>query len=233
MGIQSALPAQLSLALGSGEVSPLELTNAFATFAAGGRAAAPRLVRAIGGKQTPASERTQALRPEVAYVVVDMMRSVVEEGTATGARELKIVVAGKTGTSHDARDAWFIGMTPSLVVGIWIGFDAPRPLGSGETGGKAAVPVFVELVKAMGRRVRSKPFPRPVGVVEARIDKRTGLLAAPGAPDAQSMVEVFVDGTEPTETATAQGEVDPTTFVTEQYDEEAGAGAEAGAAPTP
>jgi penicillin-binding protein 1A len=234
MGIGSELPPTLSLALGSGEVSPLELTNAFATFAAGGRFAPPRLVDAIDGTAVPDADKTQALRPEVAYVVTDMMRSVVDEGTATSARELKLIVAGKTGTSNDARDAWFIGMTPTVVVGVWVGFDAPRPLGTGETGGKAAVPVFVGTVKAMGRRVRSKPFDRPAGVVEARIDKRTGLLAAPGAPDEQSMVEVFVDGTAPTETATAIGEVDPTNFVTEQYDEEAGAGAgEAGAAPTP
>ncbi len=215
MGIESELPEHLSLALGSGEVTPLELTNAFATFAAGGRFAPAWIVEAVDGNIRTQPEPTQVLRPEIAYVVVDMMRSVVEEGTATKAKTLKLTLAGKTGTSNDSRDAWFVGMTPDVVVGVWIGHDDNRPLGSKETGGGTAVPVFVEVMQALG--VKTKKFPRPPGVIEVRIDKASGLLAADGAPDGSSYVEVFVDGTAPTEIARLAGEVDTTTFVTDEY----------------
>ncbi|MCB9562097.1 MAG: PBP1A family penicillin-binding protein [Kofleriaceae bacterium] len=215
MGIESELPEHLSLALGSGEVTPLELTNAFATFAAGGRYQPPQIIEAIDGHTRPGPEPVQALKPEVAYVVVDMMRSVVEEGTATKARSLKIPLAGKTGTSNDSRDAWFVGMTPDYVIGVWVGHDDNRPLGSHETGGHTALPVFVDTMKAL--KPAAKKFTRPPGVTEARIDKATGKLAPDGAPDGSSYTEVFLDGTVPTEVAPLPGEVDTTTFVTDEY----------------
>lgn len=222
MGIESELPEHLSLALGSGEVTPLEMTNAMATFAAGGRFQPAWIVESVDGQTRAQPEPTQALRPEVAYVVLDMMRSVVEDGTATKAKALKLTIAGKTGTSNDSRDAWFVGMTPDVVVGVWIGHDDNRPLGSKETGGTTAVPVFVDVLQAFG--AKNKKFPRPPGVVEARVDKATGLLAADGAPDDASYVEVFVDGTAPTEIAPLPGEVDTTTFVTDEYGDEGGGG---------
>jgi penicillin-binding protein 1A len=218
MGIESDLPEHLSLALGSGEVSPLEMTNAMATFAANGRYAPPWIVESVDGQVREQPDPVQALRPDIAYVVVDMMRSVVEEGTATKAKALKIPIAGKTGTSNDSRDAWFVGMTPDVVVGVWIGHDDNRPLGSKETGGSTAVPVFVDVMKAFG--AKHKKFARPPGVIEARIDKATGLLAAEGAPEGSSYIEVFVDGTAPTEIAPLPGEVDTTTFVTDEYGDE-------------
>src|SRR5690606_31493465 len=109
LGIVSELPKELSLALGSGEVTPIEMTNAIATFAAGGIAMAPRFIEAIDRKPTPEPQGTQVLRPEVAYVITNMMQSVVTEGTASRAAALKIPIAGKTGTSNDSRDAWFVG----------------------------------------------------------------------------------------------------------------------------
>ncbi len=218
MGVESPLPKELSLALGSGEVTPLELTNAFTTFAAGGKLAAPQVLRRVGTQAVPAAAAKQAIRPEVAYVIVDMMRSVVSEGTAGGARALKMDVAGKTGTSNDARDAWFIGMTSDVVVGVWVGFDDfKRPLGRGEAGGKTALPIFVELMKRVGKK--ESRFTRPSGVVEARIDRITGLLAADGAPDKSWYNEVFLAGTAPTEVAPMPGDASTDSFVQDAYED--------------
>jgi len=222
MGIESDLPEHLSLSLGSGEVTPLELTNAFASFAAGGRHAPPRIIESIDRALAPRVEPTQALAPEVAYVILDMMTSVVAPGgtAASAAKHLKVKVAGKTGTSNDERDAWFVGMTPEYAIGVWIGHDDNRPLGAKQTGGELAVPVFVDTLKAIGPRARS--FERPAGIAEARIDKATGLLAPEGAPEDSSYPEVFVAGTTPTEVAPLPGEVSTDTFVTDEYGDEPG-----------
>jgi len=220
MGVSSRLPRELSLALGSGEVTPLELTNAYATFAAGGMAAPARFIKSIDGQPMDADEPVAALRPEVAYVAVDMMRSVVTEGTARKAAGLQLDVAGKTGTSNDARDAWFIGMTPDLVVGVWAGFDSPYSLGRGEGGSKTALPIFVDVVDRLGRKVKRRDFAPPAGVVEVRVDRATGLLAPTGAAEESTRVEVFLEGTAPTEVAPAAGEVDIDSFVLDQYGDE-------------
>jgi penicillin-binding protein 1A len=226
LGITTELPETLSLALGSGEVSPIDLTNALATLVDGGKRLPPRFIDEVDGKPLPKAAPEQALPPAVAYIVTDMMRSVVDEGTAVKAKELGIPVAGKTGTSNDARDAWFLGTTGDLVVGIWIGFDDNRSLGKGEMGGVTALPAFIDLMKAIGERGRV--IPRPAGVAEARIDKATGLLAAEGAPEGSFYTEVFLEGKVPTEVAPRPGEVDATTFVVDEYGDE---GIEAAAAP--
>lgn len=215
MGINSELPHEISIALGSGEVTPLEMTNAMATFAAGGMTAPPRFIEAIDGKAEPATAAKPALRPEVAYVMLDMMRSVVSEGTATAAKVLGNHVVGKTGTSNDARDTWFVGLTADYAIGVWIGYDDPREM-PGETGGHTSVPVFVELAKAMS--IGSKPFVRPEGVVEAVIDRKTGLLAPPDAPKGTFYTEVFVAGTQPTEVAPMPDETTTDNVVTGEYD---------------
>jgi penicillin-binding protein 1A len=223
LGIDEELPAELSLALGSGVVTPLEFINALATFPAGGRYAPPAIIQSIGGTPEPAVEPRQVLRPEIAFLTESMMRSVVEEGTATPAKKLGREIAGKTGTANAAKDAWFVGFTPDLVCGVWVGFDDLRPLGKGEEGGKAAVPMFVDFMKVALKSRPPRTFNPPPGVVVARIDKRTGLLAAPGEPESDTMDEVFLDGTAPTQTAPSQGEVDPSNFVLEQMDDEQGA----------
>ncbi len=215
MGIVSELPTELSLALGSGEVTPLEMTNAFATLASGGIAQAPRFIEAIDGKVTPPTQGQQVLRPEVAYVVTSMLQSVVQEGTASKAAALKIPIAGKTGTSNEGKDTWFVGFTPDYVIGVWIGNDDSTPMGGKETGGTTAVPVFVDIMKAMGQP--AKAFPRPAHVVEKLIDRQTGLLAPDGAPKDTTLTEVFIEGTEPTETAPSPGEVTEGTSVTGDY----------------
>jgi penicillin-binding protein 1A len=196
-------------------VTPLEMTNAIATFATGGIYAPPKFIEAIDGKVTPPSAGEQAVRPEVAYVVLDMMRSVVTEGTGHLASVLKIPLAGKTGTSNDVRDTWFVGLTPDYAFGVWLGYDDPHPMGKGETGGTTAVPVFVELAKSM--QLPAKSFPKPAHVTEATIDLASGLLAPEGAPKGTSRSEVFVEGTAPTETAAMPGDVTETNVVTGEY----------------
>jgi penicillin-binding protein 1A len=216
MGIASELTPEMSIALGSNEVTPLEATNAVATLAAGGIAAEPRFIDAIDGKATAAAKGEQVLRPEVAYVVTEMMRSVVTEGTASGAASLKIPIAGKTGTSNDARDTWFLGVTPDYAIGVWIGYDDNRSMGR-EAGGTAAVPIYVEIVKQMN--LPAKAFVRPPHVVEAVIDKRTGLLAPEGAPKDSTLTEVFVEGTQPTEVAPMPDDITEETKTKDEYED--------------
>jgi penicillin-binding protein 1A len=216
MGITSKLTPEMSIALGSNAVTPLEITNAVATLALGGVAAEPRFIEAIDGKPTPVPRGEQVLRPEVAYVVTDMMRSVVEDGTASLARSLKVPVAGKTGTSNDSKDTWFLGLTPDYAIGVWIGYDDNRSMGR-EAGGKTAVPVYVEIMKQLSPP--AKAFARPARVVEATIDKRTGLLAPDGAPEDTTLTEVFVEGTQPTEVAPMPDEVTGETKTKGEYED--------------
>jgi penicillin-binding protein 1A len=218
LGVTGDLPRTLSLALGSGEVTPLEMTNAFATFAAGGVWRAPRFVARINDKDQALGPEKQVLPPEVAYVITDMMRSVVEQGTATKAKSLKLTIAGKTGTSNDSKDTWFVGMTPDVVVGVWVGYDDNTPLGHGEAGGVTALPAFIDTMKVIG--AKNRPFAKPAKVTSQKIDVVTGLLAAPGAPANTTMMEVFIAGTEPTEVAPLPGEIDANTFVTDEYGDE-------------
>jgi len=214
MGIASDLTPEMSIALGSNEVTPLEITNAAATLAAGGLAAAPQYVDAISGKPTPPAAGQQVLRPEVAYVVLDMMRSVINEGTAYLAAALKIPIAGKTGTSNDAKDTWFLGLTPDYAIGVWVGYDDNRSMGH-EAGGTTAVPVYVEIMKQMNQP--AKAFPRPAHVVEVTIDKKTGLVAPDGAPKGTTMTEVFVEGSQPTEVAPMPDDVTEETKTKDEY----------------
>ncbi len=228
MGIESDLPEHLSLSLGSGEVTPLELTNAFASFAAGGVAQPPRMIDAIDGSLRESGPTTQALSPQISYVILDMMKSVLEPGGTgawarqkdkkTGKVPLKIPAAGKTGTSNDERDAWFVGVTPDYAIGVWIGYDDNRPLGAKQTGGAVALPVFTEVLGKIGPK--AKEFAKPPGIVTVKIDKATGLLAPAGAKEETTLMEVFVDGTAPTEVALLPDEVDTGNVVTSEYDDE-------------
>ncbi len=200
------LEPHLAIALGAYEVTPFELATAYATIAAGGVYEAPQLVTRIVGPEgnvLPLPERaapTRAFGDAEAYVLTSLMTSVVEKGTAQGAKVLGRPIAGKTGTSNDQKDTWFAGYTPDVVTVSWVGYDEPRPLGSGEFGGRTALPAWVSFMK---EAVKNKPrvdFPRPsAGIVAVTIDPRTGKLPYPGQEDA--VEEVFLAGTEPTETA--------------------------------
>ena len=205
-GITSPLPdsLELSLALGANTVTPIEMANAYATFAAGGQHGDTRLISAFGSQAIPTPPLEQDVRAETAYIMVSLLRSVVEAGTGRAAGlKLQRPAAGKTGTSNGSRDAWFIGFTPELLAAVWVGFDDGKSLGHGEAGGRTALPLWIDfMVKAMaGRPVRD--FSQPPGVVVVQIDPATGLLPAPGA---EGVNEVFLDGTAPKENAVAPGE---------------------------
>jgi penicillin-binding protein 1A len=216
MGIEHKLPRHISLSLGAGEVTPLELTNAMATFAAGGKTAKPKFLEAIHGKPTAPAATTQALDPQAAYIVTDMMKSVVTSGTATRAKEVGVPIAGKTGTSNDAKDTWFIGLTPDYAVGVWVGFDDPRSMGR-ETGGSAAVPVFIEVAKKM--KLPSKQFARPAGILDKKIDRKKGLLAPDDAGKGTFLSELFVEGTAPVTYAAREDDITTDNMQTEGFEE--------------
>jgi len=218
LGISTPLESTLALALGSSEVRLIELTNAYATFLAAGVWQPYRLLRSVEGQSNqtipiPSESPRQPMSAAEAYIMVDLLRSVVLEGTARSALSLGIPAAGKTGTSNDARDAWFIGFTPRWVVGVWVGYDDHRPLGHGEGGGRTALPIWVETVRRLPREGSSE-FVAADGVVKVRIDPESGRLAYEGMQNAVD--EVFVEGTVPTETATPPNVTDGQTFLMNQ-----------------
>ncbi|MEL7371484.1 MAG: penicillin-binding transpeptidase domain-containing protein, partial [Myxococcota bacterium] len=201
-GISTALPRNLTLALGSGDVTPLEMVNAYATLAAGGQVAAPIFVRKVVAPDGEVlyeteSETKQTIRPEVVYLTTSLMQSVVEDGTAKRVKQLERPVAGKTGTTNESRNAWFIGFTPDHVAGVWVGFDNNDPLGPYETGGRAAIPVWLDYMTEAMRDRPAQEFVPPANVVFALVDPKTGQLAPPDFEGALN--EPFIQGTEPTE----------------------------------
>jgi len=231
LGISTELEPTLALALGASDVRPVEMVNAYATFPAGGRYTPWRLVTRIEGPDgdvelpRPPAPR-DAMTPAEAYVLTHMMTSVVDHGTARRARQLRRPLAGKTGTSNEARDAWFVGFSAELAAGVWVGFDDRRPLGRRESGARTALPIWMSLMEtAHDGRPRAE-FPMPSGVTTAQIDPASGLLAYEGQEDA--IEEVFLEDTVPTEHATPPDEVGTSDFLMEQF----GGGAEE-PAPTP
>jgi penicillin-binding protein 1A len=225
-GITTKLEEDMALALGASGVRPIELTNAYATFAAGGRWAPTRIVSKIVAPdgtrvQLPPGEPARdVMTPSEAYVMTSMLRSVVTEGTGSPAQRLERAVVGKTGTSNEARDAWFVGYSPSVVAGVWVGFDDSRSLGKRETGTRTALPVWIDVMDAADRTPKETDFAMPSGVTRTRVDPASGLLAYEGQEDAFD--EVFLTGTAPVEVANPPDVADPNLFMMEQYDEEGG-----------
>jgi penicillin-binding protein 1A len=205
LGIESPMKPDLSLALGSYEVRPLELAGAYATFAAGGTYEEPRLVtRIVGpdGKDVPLPEPTpprRVLDPAEAYVMTSMLTSVIDHGTAARAKALGRPLAGKTGTSNGPKDTWFAGYSTDVTAVVWIGYDDGRLLGGAEQGAVTALPAWMDLMKAATDGKPRVDFSRPPGVVTVAIDTHTGELPYPDDPEV--MDEVFLAGTEPVETA--------------------------------
>lgn len=229
LGIKSELEGTLALALGASAVTPLEMANAYATFAAGGRWSEPKWLERIEGPDgakvaLPRRELDRdVLTPAEAYLVTSMLESVVREGTATSALRLGRPAAGKTGTSNKARDAWYIGYTPEIVAAVWVGFDDNRSLGKRESGGKSALPIWIDTVE---KAIKGKPivdFPRPSGIVTAMVDPTSGLLAYEGLETA--VEEVFLEGMEPTEAMRPADLVDPGTFLMEELSRQGAGGA--------
>ncbi|MBN2372760.1 PBP1A family penicillin-binding protein [bacterium] len=200
MGIVSPLSADLSLALGSSGVSLLELTSAYGVFATGGIKTMPVAILKIEGpdgrileEHHPHPER--AIDEQTAYLMTQALRGVIDHGTGWKAKALARPLAGKTGTTNNYIDAWFIGFSPDIVAGVWIGFDEYKSLGDMETGSKAASPVWVNFMKGYLDGKTVKDFPIPPGIEFVSIDRKTGLLATGECNDI--LLEAFRDGTAP------------------------------------
>ena len=240
LGITTNLQAVPSLALGASDVTPLDMTNAYATWDAGGRAQPPLLITRILGPDgaevalPPRAPPQQVMTAEESWLVTSLLTSVVQTPHATGtrARELHRPVAGKTGTSNDARDAWFVGYTPDLVAGVWVGFDDRQPLGRGEEGARSALPIWVTFMRRYVAMRHPPPidFPRPPGIVTARIDPITGMLARPEQADA--IDEYFLPGTEPHEIAVPVSDAGSNWFTTSLTGGDGGIAVEANEAPS-
>jgi penicillin-binding protein 1A len=242
LGITSPLAENLTLALGSSSITPMELTNAYAVFASGGYRLTPYFITRVtdrdgrvleeitppslpvfssvssavnlnavaedGATKPPDTPATStepgggSLTPvpvisaETSYIMTNLMQSVVSSGTGQRARALGRPVAGKTGTTNDMKDAWFVGFVPQLVAGVWVGYDQEKSLGASGSGGQAAAPIWTDFMK---RALAGKPvldFVPPANVAFALINPRTGRLARQGSEG--SVTECFITGTEPT-----------------------------------
>jgi penicillin-binding protein 1A len=207
LGLSTDIPAYPSTFLGAASVVPLELVSAYTAFANYGIRAAPRLIRRVedaGGRvlyEAPV-RREQALTPEAAFLTNSLMRDVVDRGTGhrvrTAGLPYEVPAAGKTGTTNDAADTWFVGVTPDIAAGVWIGFDRPRRIMPGAEGGKLAAPVWGEV---LAEYYRTHPAPAgwapPMGLVSLAVDRSTGALATYDCPAEQVREEWFILGTEP------------------------------------
>ncbi|MCU0694580.1 MAG: PBP1A family penicillin-binding protein, partial [Polyangiaceae bacterium] len=205
LGITTPLGADLSLPLGAYEVPPLELVNVYAAFAAGGVYDAPRLITRIAdatGREValpPRPPSRRVMEEGEAFLTTSMLTSVIDHGTGSRAKSLGRPLAGKTGTTNEAKDAWFAGYSTDIACGVWIGYDDAAPLGGAESGASAALPTWIQFMRAAHAARPPTDFPRPPDVAVATIDPTSGLLARPEQAD--GMQEVFLQGTEPTEVA--------------------------------
>ncbi len=202
MGIESDLSPDLSLALGSSGLSLLEITTAYSVFGNNGMLVNPIFINKIEDRTGQIIEENQpviqeAISPETAYVMTDLLEAVIAEGTGWRAKALKRPAAGKTGTTNDLRDAWFIGYTPDLLTGVWVGYDHQKPMGKGETGSRAASPIWVEFMTDVLKDKVVEDFIAPEDVVFAKIDAAKGLLASPHSKE--TVFQAFKKGTEPKE----------------------------------
>jgi penicillin-binding protein 1A len=219
---RSDMHPNLATALGASSFTLLDVTAGYRVFANGGVYSRPYFVERVqdatgqviwqayppcgdctGASATPTLspqalmlDGERLISPEIAYQMTDMLRGVVIRGTGMRARAIGRPVGGKTGTTNDYIDAWFVGYSPTLVVGVWVGFDQPQRMGRDETGSKAALPIWIDFMNAALKNRPKSDFPIPDGVTFARIDAVTG--KPPTAQTAQTLLEVFVKGTEPT-----------------------------------
>jgi penicillin-binding protein 1A len=221
-GIYDNLPPYLSFVLGAGETTLLKMVSAYAMFDNGGRRITPTLIDRIqdrygrtvyrhdqreckgcGAERWDANQATEptlidrrerVLDPITAYQITSMMEGVVQRGTATVVRDVGKPIAGKTGTTNDEKDAWFIGFSPEMVVGVYIGYDKPKHLGRGGTGGTLAAPIVRDFLKVALADRPAVPFRVPAGIKLVRVNPRTGMRASPGEA---SILEGFRPGTAP------------------------------------
>ena len=222
LGVVDDMPPYLSFALGAGETTLLRLTAAYAMLDNGGKRIAPTLIDRIqdrhgktafrhdaricnecdgvrwDGQMVPEvpDTREQATDPASAYQIVSMLEGVVQRGTGRRIASLGRPLAGKTGTTNDSFDTWFVGFSPDLAVGVFVGFDEPATLGSKETGSSVAAPIFKAFMKEALENTPAIPFRIPPGIRLVRVSAKTGRPARPG--DGQVIYEAFKPGTIPT-----------------------------------
>ncbi|MFZ4763179.1 MAG: penicillin-binding protein 1A [Alphaproteobacteria bacterium] len=220
-GINDHLPLNLAMALGAGETTLLKLTGAYGMLVNGGKKITPSLIDRIQDRngntlyrqdqrqcqdcrgiswvdQTPptlSDIREQIADPRTTYQMVSILEGVVQRGTATILKKLNRPLAGKTGTTNDSKDVWFVGFTPDLVVGVFVGYDEPKTLGAKETGGKVAAPIFGDFIAEALKNTPPTPFRTPAGLRLVRVNPHNGQLAA--ANDKNAIWEGFIPGTEP------------------------------------
>lgn len=219
-GTNDDLMPVLAMSLGAGETTLMKMANAYATFVNGGKKVSPVLFDRVQdrtgktlmrgdtracdgcngewsgqGAPTLADAREQLVDPITAYQMTSMLEGVVQRGTGAVIASVGKPLAGKTGTTNDYRDAWFVGFSPDLVAAVWIGFDKPQSLGNGETGGGLAAPIFRDFMQVALKDTPATPFRLPPGVRLVRIDQKTGLL--PGPNTSATILEAFKPGTEP------------------------------------
>ena len=209
MGITSPLRPYPSMALGTMEVSLIDLTTAYSIFPNQGVRVEPHFIRYVADRDGKMREEAkprviEVLRADIAYLMTYLLEGVTESGTgAQAARELNRPVAGKTGTTDDLADAWFVGFSPSLVAGVWVGFDQKKSLGEGETGARAALPIWIDFMKGALEGKPAEAFPKPANIVYVPIDRRTGLRASVESSCPVTFLEAFVEGTEPAKACSA------------------------------
>ncbi|MCF8096011.1 MAG: penicillin-binding protein, partial [Desulfobacteraceae bacterium] len=213
LGIESHLERNLSLALGSSGVSLLELSKAYAVFANQGIRMAPVFIRKIEDRNGEVIYRGDAKPKRVidkstAYIMTHLLKEVVQQGTGWRVKALGRPVAGKTGTTNNLNDAWFMGYTPGFATGVWVGYDQDRSLGSKETGSRAASPIWLDYMKNILKDKPERVFPVPDNVVFAKIDAKTGLL--PIDSSEKVIYECFKEGSAPKKHTKAEDEVTET-----------------------
>ncbi len=202
MGIRSELHPYRSIALGTFEVNLLELASAVGVLGTSGIRAEPIAITSIEARDGRILEqnlprRSEALSAQTAYVMTTILQSAVNEGTGRSIRARGITrnLAGKTGTTDEYGDGWFVGFSPDLVAGVWVGFDERRSMGKKETGARVALPIWIDFMTGALEAIPDRPFPEPHGIVRREICPESGLLATSYCPEPR--VEVFISGTEP------------------------------------
>jgi penicillin-binding protein 1A len=214
VGITSPLASDLSLGLGSSSVGLLELTAAYGVLLNEGSRVEPYAIVSVEDNAGQVLELAdvQALpviSKETAYGITNMMEDVIQKGTGQAAKSIGRPIAGKTGTTNDFMNAWFIGGAPNLVTGVYVGFDDRRSLGETESGAHAALPIWINFMKESLKQLPVLPFTVPEGVTFVNVDPATGLLD--GEQEGQAgILELFIKGSEPTKAP--QRRLDPTDF---------------------
>jgi len=202
LGITTSLTNTYSLALGASEVTPLELVSAYCVFANNGIKVEPYGIIEVRDRfgnilKSYSPKENIIISQESAYIITNLLKGVVKHGTGRYALNLGKTCAGKTGTTNDCTDAWFIGYTPDIICGVWVGFDVKKSLGKDATGGKIACPIWTEFMKFATKDLPEKDFEKPENIVEVEIDAEDGLLAS--SYSKKTYLEAFIKGTEPKE----------------------------------